>query len=111
MRMLTSVQTLARTLGMVNATMGARGQTTMSVTTELTAPVVCHGNADCPPLPMSVEVRHRADHAQSQATEQAFKDLADLAWDILRALPDGVAMLPSGLGVFDAHHFQPRLAR
>jgi hypothetical protein len=42
----------------------------------------------------AVEVRHSADHAQQQATEQAFKDPQELARDILAFLPQVVAILP-----------------
>ena len=42
----------------------------------------------------AVEVRHKAEHAQQQATEQAFKDRQDLARDILAVLPEVVAVLP-----------------
>ena len=41
----------------------------------------------------AVEVRHKEDHAQLQATE-AFRDPQDLARDILRALPEVVGCLP-----------------
>ena len=43
----------------------------------------------------AVQVRHSADHAQQQATEQAFKDPQDIALYILRALPQVVAVLPA----------------
>jgi chorismate mutase len=43
----------------------------------------------------AVEVRHSADHAQQQATEQALKDPQDMAREILRVLPDVVAVLPA----------------
>jgi chorismate mutase len=43
----------------------------------------------------AVQVRHSADHAQQQATEQAPKDPADMAREILRVLPDVVAVLPA----------------
>jgi hypothetical protein len=42
----------------------------------------------------AVEVRHRADHTQQQATEQAFKDPHDMAREILSILPQVVAILP-----------------
>ena len=42
----------------------------------------------------AVEVRHKEDHAQQQATEQAFKDPQDMARGILSALPQVVAVLP-----------------
>ena len=42
----------------------------------------------------AVEVRHKAEYAQQQATEQAFKDPQDLARDILAVLPEAVAILP-----------------
>jgi hypothetical protein len=42
-----------------------------------------------------VEVRHSADHAQQQATEQAPKDPQDMAREILRVLPQVVAVLPA----------------
>ena len=38
--------------------------------------------------------QHQTDHAQQQATEQAFRDPQDLARDILRALPEVVGCLP-----------------
>ena len=41
----------------------------------------------------AVEVRHKEDEAQQQATE-AFRDPQDLARDILRALPEVVGCLP-----------------
>ena len=41
----------------------------------------------------AVDVRHKEDHAQQQATEQAFKDPQDLARDILAVLPTAVAIL------------------
>ena len=41
----------------------------------------------------AVEVRHKEDHAQQQATD-AFRDPQDLARDILRALPQVVGCLP-----------------
>jgi hypothetical protein len=44
----------------------------------------------------AVQVRHSADDAQQQATEQAFKDPQDMAREILRALPDVVEELPPG---------------
>jgi hypothetical protein len=34
----------------------------------------------------AAEVRHSADHAQQQATEQAFKDQQDMAREILRVV-------------------------
>ena len=43
----------------------------------------------------AVQVRHTADHAQQQATEQAFKDPQDMAREILRVLPQVVAVLPA----------------
>ena len=46
-------------------------------------------------LPMPVEVRHSADHPQQQATEQAPKDPQDMAREILRVLPQVVAVLPA----------------
>jgi hypothetical protein len=42
----------------------------------------------------AVEVRHKAEHAQQQATEQAFKDPQDMAREILAVLPQVVAVLP-----------------
>ena len=42
----------------------------------------------------AVEVRHKAEYAQQQATEQAFKDPQDMARQILEALPQVIAMLP-----------------
>lgn len=42
----------------------------------------------------AVGVRHKAEYAQQQATEQAFKDPQDLARDILAVLPTAVATLP-----------------
>jgi hypothetical protein len=42
----------------------------------------------------AVEVRHSADHAQQQATEQASKDPQDMARERLRVLPQVVAVLP-----------------
>jgi hypothetical protein len=42
----------------------------------------------------AVEIRHQTDHAQQQATEQAFRDPQDLARDILRVLPEVVGCLP-----------------
>jgi hypothetical protein len=42
----------------------------------------------------AVEVRHSADHAQQQATQQAFKDPQDMAREILSVLPQVVAVLP-----------------
>ena len=42
----------------------------------------------------AVEVRHQADHAQQQATEVHLKDAQTLARDVLRALPEVVAVLP-----------------
>ena len=43
----------------------------------------------------AVQVRHTADHAQQQATEQAFKDPQDMAREILSILPQVVAVLPA----------------
>ena len=43
----------------------------------------------------AVQVRHSADHAQQQATEQAFKDPQDMAREILSILPQVVAVLPA----------------
>ena len=42
----------------------------------------------------AVEVRHKAEHAQQQATEQAHKDPQELARDILAVLPEVVTVLP-----------------
>ena len=42
----------------------------------------------------AVEVRHKVDHAQQQATQQAHKDPQGLARDILAVLPEVVAVLP-----------------
>ena len=42
----------------------------------------------------AVEVRHKAEHAQQQATEHAHKDPQELARDILAVLPEVVAVLP-----------------
>ena len=42
----------------------------------------------------AVQVRHSADYAQQQATEQAFKDPQDMAREILRTLPEVLAVLP-----------------
>ena len=42
----------------------------------------------------AVEVRHKAEHAQQQATEQAFKDPQDMARQILRTLPEARAVRP-----------------
>jgi putative heme iron utilization protein len=42
----------------------------------------------------AVEVRHSADHAQQQANEIHLKDAQTLARDVLRALPEVVAVLP-----------------
>ena len=42
----------------------------------------------------AVEVRHKAEHAQQQAAEQAFKDPQELARDILDVLPEVMAVLP-----------------
>ena len=42
----------------------------------------------------AVEVRHKEDHAQQQATEVHLKDAQTLARDVLRALPEVVAVLP-----------------
>ena len=42
----------------------------------------------------AVEVRHKAEHAQQQAAEQAHKDPQELARDILAVLPEVVAVLP-----------------
>ena len=41
-----------------------------------------------------MEVRHKEDHAQQQATEVHLKDAQTLARDVLRALPEVVAVLP-----------------
>jgi hypothetical protein len=43
----------------------------------------------------AVEVRHKAEHLQEQATEQAFKDPQDMAREILSILPTVVAVLPA----------------
>ena len=51
--------------------------------------------ASARPTPVSAgEVRCRADHAQQQATEQAFSDPQDLARDILGVRPEVVGCLP-----------------
>ena len=42
----------------------------------------------------AVEVRHKAEYAQQQATEHAHKDPQELARDILAVLPEVVAVLP-----------------
>ena len=42
----------------------------------------------------AVEVRHKAEHAQQRAAEQAQKDPQELARDILAVLPEVVAALP-----------------
>ena len=42
----------------------------------------------------AVEVRHRAEHLQQQATEHAFTDPQDMARQILRTLPEVLAVLP-----------------
>ena len=42
----------------------------------------------------AVEVRHKAEHAQQQATEVHLKDAQTLARDVLRALPEVVAVSP-----------------
>ena len=42
----------------------------------------------------AVEVQHKRDHAQQEATEAAFRDPQDLPMDILRALPKVVGCLP-----------------
>ena len=42
----------------------------------------------------AVEVRHKAEHLQEQATEHALKDPEDLARDILAVLPTAVAIMP-----------------
>ena len=42
----------------------------------------------------TVEVRHKAEHAQQQAAEQAHKDPQELARDILAVLPEVMAVLP-----------------
>ena len=42
----------------------------------------------------AVEVRHKADDAQQQATEYAPKDPQDMAREILSILPQVVAVLP-----------------
>ncbi len=42
----------------------------------------------------AVEVRHKAEHAQQQAAEQAFKDPQVMAREILSILPQVVAVLP-----------------
>ena len=42
----------------------------------------------------AVEVRHKAEHAQQQATGQVHKDPQDLARDILAVLSEVVAVLP-----------------
>ena len=42
----------------------------------------------------AVEVRHKAEHAQQQATEHAFTDPQDMAREILAVLPQVVAVLP-----------------
>ena len=41
----------------------------------------------------AVEVRHKDEYAQQQATEQAHKDPQELARDILAVLPEVVAVL------------------
>jgi hypothetical protein len=43
----------------------------------------------------AAEVRHSAGHAQAQATEQAPNDPQDMAREILRVLPQVVAVLPA----------------
>ena len=42
----------------------------------------------------AVGVRPKEDHAQQQATEVHLKDAKTLARDVLRALPEVVAVLP-----------------
>ena len=42
----------------------------------------------------AVDVRHKEDHAQQQATEVHLKDAQTLARDVLRALPEVVTVLP-----------------
>ena len=46
------------------------------------------------PPAYAVEVRHKEDHAQQQATEVHLKDAQTLARDVLRALPEVVSVLP-----------------
>ena len=60
--------------------------------------------------PYAVEVRHKAEHAQQQATEQAFKDPQDMAREILTILPEVVAVLPDD-EVNDAFNALPRFAQ
>ena len=43
---------------------------------------------------VAVEMQHNEDHAQQQATEVHLKDAQTLARDVLRALPEVVAVLP-----------------
>ena len=42
-----------------------------------------------------MEVRHSADHAQQQAAQPQLEDAEKQARDVLRALPDVVAVLPA----------------
>ena len=57
----------------------------------------------------AVEVRHKAEYAQQQAAEQAFKDPQDMAREILSILPQVVAVLPHD-EVNDALNALPRFA-
>ena len=42
----------------------------------------------------AVEVRHSADHARQQATDQACKDPVELARKVMKVLPTAVSVLP-----------------
>ena len=42
----------------------------------------------------AVEVRHRDDHAQQQANEQAFRDPVEMARELLDAVPLALNLLP-----------------
>jgi hypothetical protein len=43
----------------------------------------------------AAQVRHSADHAQQQAAQPQLEDAEKLARDVLRVLPDVVAVLPA----------------
>jgi hypothetical protein len=57
----------------------------------------------------AVQVRHSADHAQTQATEQAPNDPQDMAREILSILPQVVAVLPADETRSDLSQLQPFL--
>jgi hypothetical protein len=42
----------------------------------------------------AVEVRHKDDHAQQQANEQAFRDPVEMARELLDAVPLALNLLP-----------------